>query len=245
MTASRTWSRVGAMSPDRRVPVVLLGVIVACAAVLHSHHERPMAWTVTVLAVIYVVMVVREVLRHRRFLRSLDQLASEGELGGVAVRWVPGVAPFVAGILRPRIYCDPQIRARLTSGQQRAVVLHERYHQRRRDPLRLLLAGALRPLGHVSRRVAQHLDARDVAREIAADGYAIRNGASRADVAGALVAILAIDGVAVAPGFATALEARVDALLHHGAQPAGMRWARRLLCYKIAAGVVAFCTVVF
>lgn len=233
------------MSSDRGIPVVPLGVIVACAAVLHSHPERPMAWTATVLAVIYVVMVVREVLRHRRFLRSLDQLASEGELGGVPVRWVPGVAPFVAGILRPRIYCDPQIRSRLTSGQQRAVVLHERYHQRRRDPLRLLLGGALRPLGQVSRRIAAHLDARDVAREIAADRYAIRNGASRSDVAGALVAILAIDGVAMAPGFATALEARVDALLRDGAQPAGVPSARRLLHYVVAAGVVALCTVVF
>lgn len=233
------------MTPPRRFPVAPLAVLPACAVVLHSHPQRPMAWTVVVLVVVYSALVVRAMLRHSRFVRSLRQLASDGELGGVRVHWVNGVAPFVAGVARPRIYCDPEIRSRLTSGQQRAVVLHERYHQRRWDPLRLLLSGALRPLEHVSRTVAEWLRARDVAREIAADRYAVRHGASRADIAGALVAILAIDGVAVAPGFATALEARVDALIHGAPRSQRSPWGRRVLRRTLGVGIVALCVVVF
>lgn len=232
------------MKPDRRVPVVPLVAVAVCAVLLHSHIEAPMGWTAGLLVAVYATLVLRGLVRQRRFVRSLRSLAWDGELAGTPVRWVHGVAPFVAGIARPRIYCDPQMRATLTASQQRAVILHEHYHQRRRDPFRLVLDGALEPFAAVSRTLAEHLHAREVAREVAADRYAIRNGASRADVAGALVAILDLDGAALAPGFTSALEARVHALAHQAPPAVVSRWTR-LAMYVVTFSLIPLCIVWF
>ncbi|CAN5869792.1 hypothetical protein BH23ACT10_BH23ACT10_25530 [soil metagenome] len=231
------------VTPERRVRLIPVVVIAGCAALLHSHGDAPMAWAGAVLAIVYVAQLVRGLTSHTRFVRSLRRFAWDGELAGVAVRWVPGVAPFVAGVLRPRIYCDPQMSARLTARQQRAVMLHERRHQRRRDPLRLLLSGALRPLARLSPSLAAHLHAREVAREIAADRYAIRNGATRGDVAGALAAVLGIEGARLAPGFASVVEARVRALADEEPPRTGAPWIWRMTQYVVATGLVAICLV--
>ena len=85
----------------------------------------------------------------------------------------------------------------------RAVVHHEREHQRRRDPLWDALA--LGPDPRRSRRV--------LAREIRADAAALRAGVPRAALASAL---LKVPSAAQGVGFTPASEERVRALLADG-----------------------------
>jgi hypothetical protein len=63
------------------------------------------------------------------------------------------------------------------------------------------------------------LDAHEARYEVAADRFALRHGATRADVAGALLAMLDDDGLYLAPGFVSAAETRLRALT--GDTPAG------------------------
>lgn len=167
----------------------------------------------------YLALVARRLLDHGRFVRSLRCLSYEGELSGVPVNYLDGVAPFVAGIVHPRLYCDPELVRTLTARQQRAVALHERHHIRRRDPLRLQLSSALRPVARLLPALHARLDAHEVRYEIAADRFALRHGVTRADVAGALLAMLENDRLHLAPGFVSAAEARLRALT--GDTPAG------------------------
>jgi beta-lactamase regulating signal transducer with metallopeptidase domain len=226
---------------DRRVRFIPVVLIASCATLLHSHVDALMLWVGALSAAVYVSQELRGLAIHTRFVRSLRRFAGDGELAGVWVQSVPGVVPFVAGILRPRIYCDPQMSSGLTAPQQRAVLLHEQHHQRRRDPLRLLLSGAFRPFAMLSPSLAAHLHAREVAREIAADRYAIRNGTSRADVAGALAAVLRLDGTTLAPGFTSVVEARIEALAGQEPPRPGTWRTWRTTQYVVATGLVVVC----
>lgn len=192
--------------------IVVLFAVCVCAILLDSHLDQPTVLVLGGLAALYVTQVARCLLGHVRFVRALRAHASEGELGGVPVKYVSGVAPFVAGILRPRVYCDPGLTRELTSLQQRAVALHERHHLQRRDPLRLQLSRALRPLATFAPGLRAHLDAYEVRYEVAADKYALRHGATPADIAGALLAMLEHDRLRLAPGFIAVAEIRLRAL---------------------------------
>lgn len=230
---------------DRLLLLVSITVASVCIALLDSHVGGPVGWTFAGAALLYGTQVVRGLVVHVRFVRSLRRFTWDGELHGVAVRFGYGLAPFVAGVLRPRIYCDPRQLAELTTEQGRAVLLHEQYHQRRRDPLRLQCDHALRPLARLSPALAACLDARAVSYEIAADRHALRHGASRGDMAGALTAMLDLDGVQLAPAFASAFELRVRALADPGdvASPVRGPWVARAR-FAAAVAVLVFCVFV-
>jgi hypothetical protein len=183
-----------------------------CTILLDSHLDRPTQWVLGSVALLYLAQVTRGLIDHFRLVRSLRGRTSEGELGGVPVKYVSGVAPFVAGILRPRVYCDPALVRRLTRQQQRAVALHEHHHLLRRDPLRLQLSRALRPLGLLLPHLRARLDLHEARCEVAADRYALANGATRADIAGALLAMVQDDRLYQAPGFLSVAEVRLRAL---------------------------------
>src|SRR5439155_13985574 len=80
---------------------------------------------------------------ERRFLSALAW--QPAVIGVTPVRVVADPAPqaFCVGTIRPRIYVSVGALKRLSATELDAVLAHERHHQRRRDPLRLLVVEAL------------------------------------------------------------------------------------------------------
>lgn len=176
--------------------------------------------------------------RHGALTRSLTDRASRGALAGETVNHVPDLGPMVAGLLRPQVYCDATIATRLRPDEQRAVLLHERCHQQRRDPVRLLLLQAVETvLGWVP-AVSDRIDEARAQLEIRADRYALRNGVTRQHLAAALLRLgeIAPDGV---PAFGTVTERRLRALLD--GEPQKTTWSWRVPAALAAVGVVAAC----
>lgn len=109
-----------------------------------------------------------------------------GDLPIVAVREAP-FAIASLGWFKQRVVVHDRFLRAVTPGQFHAALGHERAHVEARDPavgtlLRVLVA--LNPWGVSLRpRVAQWL----FARELDCDGVALRNGASRADLASAIL----------------------------------------------------------
>lgn len=166
------------------------------------------------VAVALLIAIGREAWRHEHLAASIGRLAIPAMLGERSVGLVPGLgAAIVAGLRRPRIFCADDLPDRLDAEEIRAVILHEHHHQLEGAPARLVLISALAPvLGRLE--AGQAWMERERARlEIAADAYALASGASRPALARALVKLASSPGLSVAPGFATAADLRVRALL--------------------------------
>lgn len=151
--------------------------------------------------------------RHVRLASALRRDSVPGDCHGISLRWrawQPGAA--VAGLRRPQIYCHPALATSLTRGELAAVLLHERHHQLRRDPLRLLLLAAVAPVARLVPGGRSWLARRTAAIEVAADRFALGHGAARRDLAGAL---LKIGSTVPAPAaaFGAATDLRLRALL--------------------------------
>lgn len=119
--------------------------------------------------------VIRQLAAYRRFRRTLRPL--DGVIiAGTPVTLIDQPRPeaFCAGYLRPHVYLSTGARDALTPEELEAVILHERHHLQRRDPLRI---SAIRTLAEalffvpVLRRLAVRYT--DFA-ELAADDAAIR-----------------------------------------------------------------------
>jgi hypothetical protein len=129
---------------------------------------------------------------HRRITSRMPGL-EERVVAGRRVLVVPSARPlaFCAGLLRPRVYVSRGAFERLREEELAAVVVHEAHHAARRDPLRILVAGAIGDaysLGALSRRE------RALA-ELAADAAVVRSRG----VAPLASALLAFDASGVAP----------------------------------------------
>jgi len=94
---------------------------------------------------------------------------------------------FCCGSLRPRIFVSTGARLLLDDAELEAVLAHERHHARRRDPLRLLLAQALRDAVFFSPVLTRCRARLGTLAELAADRSAIASVGVR-PLAGALVA---------------------------------------------------------
>ncbi|MQA74321.1 MAG: M48 family metalloprotease [Solirubrobacterales bacterium] len=88
--------------------------------------------------------VLRQLAAQRRLLAALEPVETV-TIDASQVQVVDGDRPiaFCAGALHPRIYVSAGSLARLTDGELRAIVAHERHHQQSRDPLRILLVRVL------------------------------------------------------------------------------------------------------
>jgi hypothetical protein len=78
--------------------------------------------------------LVREVKIARRFQRSLHTI---GHRGDAMIIEDDRPRAFCAGLVRPRVYISSGALALLDADALEAVLLHERHHAARRDPLRL------------------------------------------------------------------------------------------------------------
>lgn len=224
---------------DRRLPIgFLAGVLAAClaGAAVGGHLTLPVV-TGAVVATVAAVLVAVQLVRHRRLTRAAAARSRPAVLAGVPVRVGDlGVPAFVAGPWRPTIYCDRTLAGRLTGEQLRAVLLHERAHQRAGDVWRSLLLAALAPVAHRVRPAGSWLERAVARREIAADRYARSQGVSASALAGALLratpsAAAGTDpAVRTAPGFTTSTQLRIAVLLGDvpatavASRPSPVRW---------------------
>jgi hypothetical protein len=94
------------------------------------------------VTVMTVVGAARELAASVRFGRRM-RAADPGPLEDVFVFEDERPRAFSAGLINPRIYISSGAAAMLDGPALHAVVLHERHHARRRDPLRLATARVL------------------------------------------------------------------------------------------------------
>ena len=181
--------------------------------------------------------------RHRRLASLLDRLAEPAVLGEMQVGVVDGIGPAcVAGLRRPRIYCASDLAIQLEPVELRAVLLHERHHQIDRAPARLILLDAVAwPLRRLTMGRRWLAGARTQI-EIAADRYALTSGATRADLASALLKLGDQDAPLGVAGYAASSEVRLRALLDDAPErlPDRPPWIAAIL---VSAGVLLICLV--
>ena len=131
---------------------------------------------------------------------------------------------FCYWFLRPRICLSTGLVGRLDSDELAAVLLHERYHLRHRDPLRLVIARYFAAGLYVVPVVEELVEYYTVQKEIAADQDAVRTAGGVRALASALYKVLpdADDvslGLLVPVGSLSVTEARIDQLVDGRAVP--------------------------
>ncbi|MEP6640132.1 MAG: hypothetical protein ABJC39_12350 [Chloroflexota bacterium] len=217
----------------------------ACAASLTGF--GPVRIILAVLGsagLLIAVSIAWDAERHRRLARLLDRLAEPAVLGDMPVGVVDGVGPAcVAGLRHPRIYCASDLAARLEPVELRAVLLHERHHQIDHAPARFILLDALaRPLERLAMGRGWLTRAR--ARiEIAADRYALASGATRADLASALIKLGAHPAPSGVAAYTASSELRLRALLGDPPERASS-WGLWVVSSLVAAAALLACLLV-
>lgn len=207
---------------DRRLALLGLAAGIAgyCVTTSASGHHAEFVRTVLAVAIGTVLAaVLTATSRHAHAARHLRRHSHPTKLAGVSARvgtFAQGA--FVAGILRPTIYCDRELAARLPEEQIRAVMLHELAHQQARDPLRLVLLDVAGPILRPFRTGRSWLTWVTAQHEIRADHHALDHGVSRTHIAAALLATGNIPQPHVA-GFTSAIDLRLKALLGEPAEP--------------------------
>ena len=153
--------------------------------------------------------IVIQVRGQRRFLRKLP-IVGRQTIASQPVTIIGGGDPlaFCAGFLRPKVYVSLAALQLLDDDELRAVVAHERHHATRRDPLRLLIAGALASAFRMLPGLRTLRERHAALAEIAADAAAVRSLGDPAPLASAL---LAFDGSS--PAVVGIAPERVDHLL--------------------------------
>jgi beta-lactamase regulating signal transducer with metallopeptidase domain len=218
----------------------VLAAVLAVACVAGIAASSPVL-TVLIgsVLVVLVAAIMRNVRRHARVARALAADSRPGAFGGVAVRLRPlSSHAGVAGLYRPEIFLDPSLIRRLTAAELRAVVLHERRHQQRRDPLRLIVLASLAPALGRFRAGRAWIERRRADIEIRADADVLRHGVPRPVLARALLKLGGNEMGYATAGFSSAVDLRLQALVDPDREPpAGSRW-RSVLLSVAAAGVV-------
>ena len=119
---------------------------------------------------------------------------------------------------RPRICLSTGLIGRLDDAELRAVLVHERYHVRQRDPLRLVVARYFAAGLYVVPVVEELVEYYTVQKEIAADADAVRAMGGVRELAAALFKVLPDAdevslGLLLPVGSLSVTEARIDQLV--------------------------------
>jgi beta-lactamase regulating signal transducer with metallopeptidase domain len=157
--------------------------------------------------------------------RRIADLAASLELTG-RIDVVRDVRPFsfCYWFRRPRICLSTGLIKRLADDELRAVLLHERYHLRQRDPLRLVIARYFAAGLYVVPVVEELVEYYSLQKEVAADQDAVRALGGVRELASALFKVLPdadeVDlGLLVPVGALSVTEARIDQLVDGRAVP--------------------------
>jgi Zn-dependent protease with chaperone function len=217
-----------------------LGAVTACLVFVHELERVPVASPV--LAVISLASLAaflhmffaagrEQLLLHRLPARPADgPLARLAEAAaGCQLAVLPAARPdaFCHGLLRPRLVVTSGLLARLDSDEQAAVLWHEAYHARSREPLKLLVARMAAATFFWMPLLRDLLDRYLLTRELAADRLAIAR-TSPAALAGALCEALAEATPAGALGIGDRAGARIERLFDPGASLPPLFRRRRL-----------------
>lgn len=202
----------------------------AALGAVRAHCGRVVAGSAA-LAVVGVVRVGWPALRGHRALRRLLRSARRPPAASLrAVADVLGIAGRVEvvgtgeafavthGLLRPRILLSTGLVAALDEAELTAVLVHERHHLQRRDPLRLLACRLLAGYGWFLPLLRWYIRRVSVRWELAAD-RAATTSAGVAAVAGALLKLADLP----VPAAVAAANPMGDA----GDRAAGHRWCQR------------------
>lgn len=177
----------------------------------------------------------RELRSDRALRRALHVLRRERR-AGVSFRVVEDGAPqaFCVGILRPRIYVSTAALEALSAAELRGVLVHERHHRRRRDPLRLAFLRVLEHALPFLPGLPRIADRYAALAEVAADEAALAHTGDRRSLARALLMFGAHGQPAGAVGIAPE---RVDLLM--GRPPAWGLPLAVLAAFVLAVGTLA------
>ena len=182
------------------------GAIALCAGALIDVHEELPPLGVAVLAltaaafVVGLDRVVRILMRTARVGRTRVEVGAPARLRRVAARLGilravvccadPNPYAYCAGFLRPRIYVSTGAVVALRECELEAVLLHERHHRSRRDPLRVLVGRAVAAALFAVPLVAELERRFELAKELDADRETVRAQGGRPEaLAGALLAL--------------------------------------------------------
>ena len=205
----------------RLVAACPVGLVAACL-----WHVAP--GPVAAVLAVGVVAVFGWLLHQQHRVEAATASATTSAIHGVKVHVVDGTVACTAGPIRPRIFLGRGLLSSLDEDELQAVVLHERAHRTRFDPLRVSIVAAgqaAAPRALVSPDAASRVEAR---REIVADRVAIRDGATRRALAASLLKVG--DAPAGAVGFVSAHELRVRALVDElPVDPPARRWLAPIL----------------
>ena len=125
----------------------------------------------------------------------LDQLATRlGMASSVVLVHSTQPKAFCYGLLRPRICVTTALVERLTESELEAVLLHEKYHLEKHDPLKVAIGRIVTTSLFFLPVVKSLYDRYLIAKEIAADEKAIREQGQRRSLASALDKLLALNG---------------------------------------------------
>jgi hypothetical protein len=188
-----------------------------------------------IVTVTALLAIAREVLAARalgRRLAALHPLLQDGV-------WViddKQPAAFCAGLLRPRVYVTTGALAALDGPELEAVLLHERHHGSRRDPLRLAAARVIARSLFFLPALGDLREGQQLLAELGADERAV--GGLAGDRSALAQAMLTLSD-ASEPGSVGVDPARIDALL--GEPPA---WRLpTVMCLAAAALLAVIVTV--
>jgi len=180
--------------------------------------------------------------------RRVGDVAARLELAGrIDVVRDPRPFSFCYWFRRPRICLSTGLIRRLDDAELRAVLLHERYHLRQRDPLRLVIARYFAAGLYVVPVVEELVEYYTVQKEVAADQAAVRAMGGVRELASALFKVLPdaddVDlGLLVPVGSLSVTEARIEQLVDGRAVPLALSRASVALSggALAAAAVLAF-----
>ena len=170
--------------------------------------------------------LIRSLLRHRVPLSPRVEAAARGLGLDGRIDLVDDPRPFsfCYWFLRPRVCVSTGLARRLDRPELRAVLLHERYHLRHRDPLRIVIARYFAAGLYVIPLVEDLVEYYALEKEIAADGEAVASSGV-GPLARALYKLLPDAdmvslGLLVPVGALSVTEARIDQLVEgHGVAP--------------------------
>jgi len=180
--------------------------------------------------------------------RRIGAIAASLELAGrVDIVRDPRPFSFCYWFRRPRICLSTGLIRRLDDAELRAVLLHERYHLRQRDPLRLVIARYFAAGLYVVPVGEELVEYYTVQKEVAADQAAVRAMGGARELASALCKVLPdaddVDlGLLVPVGSLSVTEARIDRLVDGQAVPLALSWGSIALSggALVGAAMLAF-----
>jgi BlaR1 peptidase M56 len=174
---------------------------------------------------------VRELVASHRFHRRLVGMSPRLVQDALVIEDEHPQA-FCAGLIRPRVYISSGALAMLDDCGLDAVLAHERYHARRRDPLRLCTARVLARALFFLPGLAKLVERQQALAELSADESAVNaRPSNRAGLASAMLSFSDPTGSGSSVGIDPA---RVDHLLG-----ADSRWRFPLGLCLGCAGVIA------